>query len=103
MECRLPGTDAVSCTCRTVSIPRVAEVASDCAERHFAAALRIANDMGGVAGQADIRLSHARMLLERNSKGDAERARTMLEEALPMFEESGRTRWVRECQELLDT
>jgi hypothetical protein len=75
----------------------------DCAERHFAAALRIANDVGGVAGQADIRLGHARMLLERNSKGDAERARTMLEEALPMFEKSGRTRWVRECQELLGT
>jgi tetratricopeptide (TPR) repeat protein/tRNA A-37 threonylcarbamoyl transferase component Bud32 len=73
----------------------------EAAEGHFTAALELANEREHVAEQAGVRLSHARMLLERNAEGDAGRARTMLEEAKPMFEAAGRLRRLRECQELL--
>jgi tetratricopeptide (TPR) repeat protein len=74
----------------------------EAAERHFDSGLRLANDNGNVAAQADIRLAHAEMLLARGEPGDAARARTMLEEAAPMFERSERTRRLRQCRGYLE-
>jgi len=73
------------------------------AERHFERALCVANDMPHVPQQADIRYWHAWMLLARRAAGDVERARVMLQEAIPMFERSGRKRRKRESEELLRT
>ena len=71
------------------------------AERHFERALRAANEIPHVPEQADTRYWHAWMLLARHAAGDVERARVLLEEALPMFERAGRKRRKRESEELL--
>lgn len=71
------------------------------AERHFTEAMATAERIGHVAAMADIRLHHAQMLIARSGAGDRDRSRTMLEEALPMFERGGRMRRVRECRESL--
>jgi tetratricopeptide (TPR) repeat protein len=103
-ECLVMGlVGDIRLTNELAGIAATAAADFDSAEGHFAVALRIANEVGNVAAQAEVRLSHARMLLERKAAGDTERARTMLEEALPMFEKSGRTRWVRKSRELLGT
>jgi len=73
------------------------------AECHFESGLRLANEHPHVAEQADVRYWHAWMLLERRAAGDAERARVLLAEAMPMFERSGRRRRLRECGELLQS
>jgi tetratricopeptide (TPR) repeat protein len=73
------------------------------AERHFNVALRVANEMPHVPAQADTRYWHAWMLLQRRAPGDAERARTLLDEAIPMFERSGRKRRMRESGELIQS
>jgi len=73
----------------------------DAAERHFERALRAANEMPHVPEQADVRYWHAWMLHARNAAGDVERARVLIEEALPMFERAGRKRRKRESEELL--
>jgi hypothetical protein len=72
------------------------------AERHFDVGLRQANDIPCVTAQADIRLARAEMLLARAKPEGAERARSMLEEATPMFESAGRTRRVHQCRGLMD-
>jgi tetratricopeptide (TPR) repeat protein len=71
------------------------------AEFHFESGSRIADEHPHVAEQADVRYWHAWMLLERRAVGDVERARVLLNEAMPMFERSGRKRRLRECGELL--
>jgi tetratricopeptide (TPR) repeat protein len=70
-------------------------------DRYFTAALRIADERPVVPTQADARLSWAQTLLARNGPGDRERARALLEEALPIFERIGHTYGVGVCKELL--
>lgn len=41
------------------------------------------------------------MLIDRGRPEDGDRARRMLDEALPMFEHGGRSRRARECRELV--
>jgi len=80
---------------------RAAEAAGDLetAEQHFTEALRIAREGENVFAEANVLLSHGRMLLTHGI--DAERGRAMIEEALPMFEAGERTRPAKECRELL--
>jgi tetratricopeptide (TPR) repeat protein len=62
------------------------------AEAHFQKALRIADQLPNRPEQADARRFYARMLLERQNPGDAERARTLLEQAIAGYERIGMPR-----------
>ena len=59
------------------------------AEDHFQTALKQSETVPHHLEQAEIRRFHARMLLTRAAKGDHERARTLLAEALKGYEQIG--------------
>jgi hypothetical protein len=63
----------------------------DAAEQHFANALAIAERMRGLPWQADIRHQWARMLIQRERRGDRERARALLDEAEAIAQTLGMT------------
>jgi hypothetical protein len=71
------------------------------AERHFDAVLRCAVEEGLEGVQPAVSLSYAKALLERGAPGDAERARALIEDALPIFERAGATYPAQTCRELL--
>jgi tetratricopeptide (TPR) repeat protein/tRNA A-37 threonylcarbamoyl transferase component Bud32 len=73
----------------------------DAADRHFTAALRVADENPVVLGQADTRLDWAQVLLARDEPGDEEHARALLEHALPIFERIGHTYGAGMCREML--
>ena len=101
IESALQRTESEWQASALTAIGRSADERWEDAERHFERALRTANEIPHVPEQADIRYWHAWMLLARHAAGDVERARVLLEEALPMFERAGRKRRKRESEELL--
>ena len=64
----------------------------DAAEEHFRTALRQAEELPFVIEGAETRRFYATMLLERNASGDRDRARTFVEEALPVYRRVGMPR-----------
>ena len=93
--------DAAGLTETGAAIAAAAGEHWDDAERHFEQALQAANEIPHVPEQADIRYWHAWMFVTRHAAGDEARARVLLEDALPMFERTGRKRRKRESEELL--
>jgi DNA-binding SARP family transcriptional activator len=75
----------------------------DMAEEHFRAALRQAEELPSVIEGAETRRWYARMLLERDAPGDGDRARTLVEEAMPIYERVGMPRHVELARRLLST
>jgi class 3 adenylate cyclase/tetratricopeptide (TPR) repeat protein len=72
----------------------------DEAERHFAIARRVAEQMTNRLELADLNRLHARMLLDRGGTGDAARAEEMLEGALAAYREFGMPAYAAEAERL---
>jgi hypothetical protein len=62
------------------------------AEEHFGTALRQAEELPFAIEDAETRRWYARMLLDRNGPGDADRARSLVEEAIPIYRRIGMPR-----------
>jgi tetratricopeptide (TPR) repeat protein len=72
----------------------------DEAERHFAVAREVAEQMPNRLELADLCRLHARMLLDRRSDGDHARAAEMLEEALTAYRAFGMPAYAAEAERL---
>ena len=73
------------------------------AEGHYRAALRQAQELPHRIAQPEVRRWYARMLLDRMASGDADRARTLLDEAVEMYGAIGMPRHLEMANELLKT
>jgi tetratricopeptide (TPR) repeat protein len=71
------------------------------AERQFAIARKVAEQMSNRLELADLRRLHARMLLDRGSNGDHARAAEMLDEALSTYRTFGIRAYAAEAERLL--
>ena len=71
------------------------------AERQFAIAMKVAEQMDNRLELADLRRLHARMLLARGSNGDYTRAAEMLDEALSAYRTFGIRAYATEAERLL--
>jgi tetratricopeptide (TPR) repeat protein len=61
----------------------------DAAEIHFAKALRISAEIHHRIEQPEVRRFYAHMLLDRDSSGDREKARKLLDEAIDQYQQIG--------------
>lgn len=73
----------------------------EAAERHFETALRVADEVPSVIGQAEVRFGYARASLARGGSGREEHARLLLEQAIPPFARIGHTDREQSCRALL--
>ena len=79
-------------------LERVAAIAAaagwrwDLAEEHFSTALRQAEELPFEVEAAETRRWWARMLIDRAAPGDAERARSLAEQAIPVYRRIGMRR-----------
>jgi len=64
------------------------------AEDHFQLAMNQAESFPDVLEQADIRRFHAMMLIDRAARGDREKARTLIDEALESYTQIGMPRHI---------
>jgi hypothetical protein len=71
------------------------------AERQFAIARRVAEQMSNRLELADLHRFQARMLLDRESNGDYARAAEMLDEALSAYRTFGMYAYAAEAERLL--
>jgi class 3 adenylate cyclase/tetratricopeptide (TPR) repeat protein len=71
------------------------------AERHFGTALRQAHEIPVVIQQPEVRRWYARMLIDRNSPGDREKARQLLTEAITMYRQIGMPKHVEMAEAML--
>jgi tetratricopeptide (TPR) repeat protein len=74
----------------------------EAAEDHFQIAMQQAESFPNFLEQAEVRRFHAMMVLGRAAKGDREKARTLLHEALESYTQIGMPRHVEMSQALLD-
>ena len=75
----------------------------DIAEEHFRSALRQAEELSFAIEGAETRRLYAEMLLDRNGPGDRDRARSLLEAALPTYRRIGMPRHEELAKGLLTT
>ena len=73
----------------------------DVAEEHYQTALRQAHELPRLIDQPEIRRWYARMLLDRNASGDRDKARTLLGEAVKMYEAIDMPRHLELAREML--
>jgi tetratricopeptide (TPR) repeat protein len=73
----------------------------DAAEQHFETALRQAHEIPVRIEQPEVRRWYAWMLLDRDSPGDRDKARTLLEEAIEAYTEIGMPKHVEMAEALL--
>jgi hypothetical protein len=71
------------------------------AENHFQLSMQQAESFPQIMEQAEIRRFHGMMLMDRASRGDREKARTLLSEALESYTRIGMPRHVEMVQTLL--
>ena len=71
------------------------------AETHYQTALRQAHEIPFRSEQPEVRRWYAGMLLDRNQAGDRDKARTLLGEAVEMYQAIGMPRHVGMAQEIL--
>jgi tetratricopeptide (TPR) repeat protein len=71
------------------------------AEEHFRTTLRQAHELPHMIEQPEIRRWYARMLLDRDSPGDRDKARELLTEAVAMYREIGMPKHVEMAEALL--
>ncbi|MEE9284965.1 MAG: tetratricopeptide repeat protein, partial [Dehalococcoidia bacterium] len=73
----------------------------DEAEEHYETALRQAHDLPAVIAQPEVRRWYARMLLDRDSPGDRDKARELLTEAITMYRHIGLPKHVEMAEVIL--
>jgi tetratricopeptide (TPR) repeat protein len=107
LACELIGTGAIALwpfLHFTQTIAGIAAVAArqwEAAEEHFQMALRHAESFPNVLEQAEIRRFHAMMLLDREARGDRDRAQTLLKEAMETYTHIGMPRHIEMARALL--
>ena len=74
----------------------------DEAEAHFGAAIEIEQSMSARPWLAHARHDFAAMLLARGARGDSDRARALLDDALATYAELGMRAWVVRAQALAE-
>ena len=72
------------------------------AEGHYQTALRQAHDLPVVIEQPEVRRWYARMLIDRDAPGDRDKARELLNEAIPMYSRLGMPKHVEMAEALLE-
>jgi len=72
------------------------------AERHFATALGMNGKIGARSWEAHTQRDHARMLLARDAPGDAQRAETLLADALTTYRQLGMETYAASASQELD-
>ena len=88
-------------------IQKTAGIAAACggrwqeAQHHFETALRQAHELPHKIAQPEVRRWYAQMLLDRNASGDCDKARTMLGEAVDMYQQIGMPRHIEMAKEML--
>ena len=73
----------------------------DAAQEHYETALKQAHDLPHKIAQPEVRRWYARMLLDRNAADDRDKARTMLTEAIEMYEQIGMPRHIEMAKDTL--
>ena len=73
----------------------------DVAQPHFETAMRQAHGVPHRTAQPEVRRWYAQMLLDRNGSGDRDKARTLLGEAVEMYQTIGMPRHLEMAKELL--
>ena len=73
----------------------------DAAQEHFESALQEARDLPHVIAQPETRRWYARMLLDRNTAGDRDRARALLGDASESYRTIGMPKHVEMVEETL--
>ena len=71
------------------------------AERHFETALRQAHDFPSKIAQPEVRRWYAWMLLDRDAPGDRDQARTLLNEAIELYQAIGMPRHLEMARAML--
>jgi hypothetical protein len=71
------------------------------AEEHYDAALKQAHEIPHRIEQPEVRRWYARMLIERNSPGDKEKAHSLLIEAITMYRDIGMPKHLEMAEELM--
>ena len=71
------------------------------AETHYQTALKQAHEIPFRSEQPEVRRWYAQMLLDRNAPGDRDKARTMLGEAVEMYQAIGMPRHLEMAREML--
>ena len=71
------------------------------AEGHYRTALRQAHELPHRIAQPEVRRWYATMLLDRNAAGDRDKVRTILGEAIEMYEQIGMPRHVELARGML--
>ncbi len=84
------------------AIAAAADGDSDAAERLFEQAMRTADELPHIMEQPETRRLYARMLIDRGRPDDKERARALLEEAIPMYGKIGMPKHVEMAEEMLN-
>ena len=85
----------------------VAGIAAECgqhwdaAQEHYEIALKHAHELPHKIAQPEVRRWYAQMLLDRNAAGDRDKARTMLTEAVEMYQQIGMPRHVEMAKDLM--
>jgi tetratricopeptide (TPR) repeat protein len=74
----------------------------EAAEDHFQIAMQQAESFPDSLEQAEIRRFHAMMLIDRAGRGDREKARKLLSEALESYTRIGMPRHIDMAQSILD-
>jgi tetratricopeptide (TPR) repeat protein len=73
------------------------------AEEHYQTALRLAHELPVVIEQPEVRRWYARMLVDRSSPGDRDKARRLLTEAIAMYSQIGMPKHQEMAQALLSS
>jgi hypothetical protein len=74
----------------------------DAAQRHYEAAIQLAEQLPHLIEQADARRFYAQMLLDRSSSGDRDLARSLLSHALEIYDRIGMPRHAALATAILD-
>jgi tetratricopeptide (TPR) repeat protein len=74
----------------------------DAAQRHYEAAIHLAEQLPHLIEQADARRFYAQMLLDRSSSGDRDLARSLLSHALEIYDRIGMPRHAALATAILD-
>ena len=71
------------------------------AETHYQTALTQAHEIPFRSEQPEVRRWYAQMLMDRNATGDRDKARTMLTEAVEMYDQIGMPRHIEMAKDAL--
>ena len=73
---------------------------ADAAREHFEIALKQADELPHKIAQPEVRRWYSQMLLDRDTPGDRDKARTLLDEAVAMYQAIGMPRHLEMVNDL---